>query len=257
VKPTSRTDRTRGAFKAREVAQALGLTTPLLAAVETIAYLRGALVIDQPIDGSLARLVRTQKGALIVVSSKLTGGPRRFAIAHELGHHELHNARAALDLCALDQLRTRDSSPEGEANGFAVELLMPRALLDPRCDVKTPSLHHVRQIANEFQVSLLAAGLRFVELTPEPCAIVLCKDGRVDWSMPGPDFRGAPLRGAKVAAEALAYDLFMGRHLQEEPEDVPTEAWLSCRFRGELVEHTMAGPNGSTVTLLWQRQDND
>lgn len=236
--------------------QALELTTPLLTSIETIAFLRGALVIERPVKGSLARLVKVNGRATIVVSARLTGGPRRFAIAHELGHHELHDERIVLDLCGGNDLRTRDTSPEGEANAFAVELLLPRALLAKRCDVKIPTLEHACAIAEDYQVSLLAAALRFVELTPEACAVVVCKDGHVEWSMPGSDFRGAPARGARLSSATLAYDLFAGRKLQEEPEDIPPEAWLNCRFRGELIEHTMRSVNGTSLTLLWQRPED-
>lgn len=248
-----RAERAIGAAKARVVAAELKLTTPLLASVETIAYMRGALVVDRPMDGALARLVKANSGALIIVSSKLSGGQRRFAIAHELGHHELHAGRDALDLCTGDDLRTRDLSREGEANAFAVELLLPHQLVEPRCDVKRPSLTHAREIAHAFQVSFVAAALRFVELTPEACALVVSEMGRVSWSFSNSDFGVAPARGMPLDPSSLAYDINRGGQASDEPEEVQASAWLSSRAKGELVEHSVPWGRGAAVTLLWRQ----
>ncbi|XXY51994.1 ImmA/IrrE family metallo-endopeptidase [Sorangium sp. So ce269] len=250
-----RAERTVGAAKARVVSAELKLTTPLLASIDTIACMRGAIVMDRPMDGALARLVKANNGALIVASSKLTGGQRRFAIAHELGHHELHVGNDALDLCTGEDLQARDQSREGEANAFAVELLLPQRLVEPRCDVKEPSLKHARALADMFQVSFVAAALRFVELTPEACAIVVAEKGRVSWSFGNSDFGPTPARGMLVDSAALAHDIAAGRTAPDEPEEVRASAWLGSRARGELVEHSVAWGRMSSVTLLWRRID--
>ncbi|MFO0607731.1 MAG: ImmA/IrrE family metallo-endopeptidase [Polyangiales bacterium] len=223
-----------------------------MASIETIAYLRGPLVINRAMDGALARLVKANGRALIAVSPGLEGGRRRFAIAHELGHHELHPGRDALALCTRTDLQTRDLSREGEANAFAVELLLPRSLVEPFCDVKESSLDEVREIADAFQVSMLAAALRFVELSPEACAVVVCKQGKVAWASASSDFGPAPAKGEAVQPASLAYEQTVGRPIPKDPEDVPASAWPGCRQRGELVEHSAAWGPASTLTLLWR-----
>jgi hypothetical protein len=116
-----------------------------------------------------------------------------------------------------------------------------------------------QRIATMFEVSLTAAACRFVEFSPEACAVVACKDGKIEWAFPGPDFRGAPRGGAPVQRSSLAHDYFIGRPLRTEPEDVPGDAWLEDVRVDELVEHTIQGIAGSTLTLLWQRsiEEND
>jgi hypothetical protein len=213
--------------------------------------MRGALVVDRPMDGALARLVKANKGALIVVSSKLKDGQRRFAIAHELGHHELHAGKDALGLCTNDDMRSKDLSQEGEANAFATELLLPQRLVTPRCDVKTPSLEHAHDIANEFQVSFIAAARRFVELTPEACALVVSEQGRISWSIPNKDFGMVPLRGRGLDRGSLAFDIAAGRRQSGASEEVHAAAWLGEYGRGYLIEHTMQWGN-ALATLLWR-----
>lgn len=249
-------DRSLGAAKARQVATALGLSHPLQGSIDAIAFERGALVVDRPINGARARLVKASGQALIVVSDKLQGAARRFAIAHEIGHHELHAAQGSLDVCTGEDFRKRDTSKEGEANAFAAELLMPRDLVRSLCDVARPTLAVGRRIAADFQVSLLAATIRFVELCDEKCAVVVCARGRVEWAFGSAALARPPRNGDPVQPQTLAYDPFHGRPLRSEPEDVPADAWLDG-MSGDVVEHTMAGPAGSTISLLWVKDDDD
>lgn len=249
-------DRSLGGAKARQVTAALGLSHPLQGSIDAIAFERGALVVDRPMHRARARLVRVSDQALIVASDKLDGSARRFAVAHELGHHELHGAQGSLDVCTGDDLRKRDTSKEGEANAFAAELLMPRDLVRPMCDVRRPTFAAPQRIATELQVSLLAAAIRFVELCDERCAIVVCAKGRVEWAFGSPELPGLPRKGDPVQPASLASDLFRGRPLRLAPEDVPADAWIDG-MRGDVLEHTLAGPAGSTMTLLWARGNDD
>lgn len=249
-------DRSIGVAKARQVATALGLSHPLQGSIDAIAFERGALVVDRPINGARARLVRVSGQALIVVSDRLDGAARRFAIAHEIGHHELHAAQRSLDVCTGEDFRKRDTSREGEANAFAAELLMPRDLIRPLCDVPRPTLVSGRRIACDFEVSLLAATIRFVELSEDKCAVVVCAKGRVEWAFGSPTLERPPRKGDPVQPQSLAYDLFHGLPLRSEPEEVPADAWLSG-VSGDVLEHTMAGPADSTISLLWIRESDD
>jgi hypothetical protein len=249
-------DRSLGVAKARQVAAALGLSHPLQGSIDAIAFERGALVVDRPINGARARLVKVSGQALIVVSDKLDGAARRFAISHEIGHHELHAAQGSLDVCTGEDFRKRDTSKEGEANSFAAELLMPRDLVRPLCDVPRPTLAAGRRIAVDFDVSLLAATIRFVELCEEKCAVVVCAKGRVEWAFGSPALERSPRKGEPVQPQSLVYDFFGGRPLRDEPEDVPADAWLDGTS-GEVLEHTIAGPAGSTISLIWLRESDE
>jgi len=75
-------------------------------------------------------LYRRGTATVMVVNAHHHPHRQRFTIAHEIGHHRLHDADAYLDGTAT--LRFRDGTSatgtdqeEREANGFAACLLMP------------------------------------------------------------------------------------------------------------------------------------
>lgn len=188
-------DVARGERAARAVLSELGIAHPTETLVDNIAYLRGALVRDVPLHGAQGRLVRLGRQATISVSTSVTYPPRRrFVIAHELGHLEIHRHVNQLEACDESKIsELYDLGTEREANAFASELLMPTALWSRRVDVQRPTLELVSTLADEFQVSFLAAAIRFVKLCPERCCAVLSQRGRVGWAAYGPEFGSSHL----------------------------------------------------------------
>ena len=246
-----RVDTSGGVFRAKLVAEELELASPMEASIEAIAYLRKAIVRVARMEGSLARLVKANGRALITVSDKLSHEQRRFAVAHELGHHELHGEKDSLALCTGLDLQARNKSLEGEANAFAVELLMPSRLLQKRFEIATPSLEHASRLASEYQVSFTAAALRFVELSSLACALVRCEGSKVVWCIKGKEFRGFLRHGSAVEQASLAYEFFAGKPIPKAPEEVSPESWIAGRTRSRLIEHSMVAAGG-TLSLLWQ-----
>src|SRR5438094_8067246 len=83
----------------------LGITQPSEISVDDIAWMRRALVRDEDIKGAEARLVTFGDRAIISVSTGIIEtGRRRFAIAHEIGHLELHRQITSLARCLCDDL---------------------------------------------------------------------------------------------------------------------------------------------------------
>jgi hypothetical protein len=146
-------------------------------------------------------------------------------------------------------------SQESEANWFASELLMPELLFGPRCDVAQPSMDVVKVLAEEFEVTLTASCIRFVDCTPERCAVVWSEAGKVKWAISGPEFPGYIERGIRLSKFSHAHDAFaLGKTMSQKPEPVPAHAWLSNpRFRrSSLHEHSLRFSRlGATLTLLW------
>ena len=147
------------------------------------------------------------------------------------------------------------SGREPEANAFAAELLMPEDLARPMADVAHVSWEAVDPIARAFQVSRVAAALRFVELTDERVCVVSVKDGRVAWAGATKDFGAKPQRGSAVDAWSLAGAFFRDGRVSAKPETVSASAWIDgARDDVELVEHAFAMPAYDTVvSLLWWR----
>jgi hypothetical protein len=253
----------RGERVAREVYAEIGLVHPTEIPIETIAYMRGARVRDVRMPGAQGRLSRLGSKAIIAVSDAITYAPRRrFVIAHEVGHMELHEAENQIALCdeaKIDEIY--DQGTERESNAFATELLMPRALWTKRADVAKPDLDVVSRLADEFQVSFTAAAIRFAKLCPERCAVVFSQDGAIKWFAAGPDFGQWIPRGSKLDRYTLAYDYFAKGAVDSRPQTVDATAWLASERLGrddDLIEHSRPIPSLKAVlSLLWIPSDRE
>lgn len=255
-------DVARGERKARAVFAELGLVHPTEIPIDTIAYMRGALVRDVLLRGAQGRLARIGSEAIIAVSTGIVYSARRRFVAHELGHLELHKTENQIALCEEAKItEIYDAGTEREANTFATELLMPAALWSKRVDVKTPRLEIVSALADEFEVSFTAAAIRFAKLCPERCCVVFSKAGVIDWFAAGPDFGHWISVGAGLDPYSLAYDYFAKGRVGAIPETVSASAWLDPTRVGkdaDLVEHSRPIPAlGATLSLLWIPSDRE
>jgi len=202
--------------------------------LEDVAWDRGVIISPGKLNGSEARLVRKGRHGVIRVRADATDiGRRRFGIAHELGHWELHEESHWL-ACSSADLRDYKKSPqEAEANTFAAELLMPTCHVRERCEKSSPSLEMIKSIADEFQVSLTAAGIRVVHLTKQECILVASKSRKVTWWIPKSDRCGVWLhQGQSLSQKSLAWHAFDGAVRDEEVEDVGADAWFPNRPTG-------------------------
>ncbi|MFY9986854.1 MAG: ImmA/IrrE family metallo-endopeptidase [Chthoniobacterales bacterium] len=182
-------------------------------------------------------------------------GRQRFAIAHELGHWELHEATQWF-VCSAADLRDYERSPiETEANTFASELLMPTPLIRPRCEKVIPSLQQIQLIAEDFTVSLTAAAIRFVRESRHDCVLVCSKSQTIIWWVKKRDRFGVWFRsGQPIDQQSLAWYAFDGERLADEMERVPTEAWfpeLPPDVEFEVYEQSLKlGRYDTVLTLL-------
>lgn len=248
---------TRAINTAKRVLTEIGVEHPMEADIETLAYARRVLVRENGSTGARATLVRVGDRGIVGVAGSLALPQRRFAVAHELGHFELHPAHSYAALCHDKDLREsyRRDGREAEANAFAAEFLMPERLVGRMCDVDDVNWGVVREIATGFQVSLTAAALRFAALCPESVAVVWSQDGCVLWNKRGPTFRHWIKPGRKLDSFSLAYDFFKSGAVEEAPEPVPVQAWVDSNDEGDLIEHSIALPRYRSVfTLLWERE---
>lgn len=139
--------------------------------VEDIAesYL-GLLVSLAPLEDGVSGmlLLREREIRVNAVECELWPRRRRFTVAHEIGHWELHAAEVAEGfICRLGDVTESGAkgSPEQlrerEANRFAAELLMPEQRV--RASVETDGADVVGQ-ADRFEVSQLSMAWRLFNL---------------------------------------------------------------------------------------------
>ncbi len=179
-----RVDIGRAVQAANRLLSPFAVTHPSQIDLEAVARSRDVLVYDSPLSGAEARLVRHRQGlGLIRIRPNIREvGRRRFTLAHELGHWELHAEYSQANVCSKSDIGSYGGSRlEIEANCFASELLMPTDLFRERCEGVDPDIFAIRHIADEFSVSLTAAAIRFSEECKKHCVVAFSENGVVQW----------------------------------------------------------------------------
>jgi Zn-dependent peptidase ImmA (M78 family) len=256
---STKPDLVEARYRARLVCKALNISSPADIILEDIAMARGVYVTEGRLDGAEARLVRKGNRGLVRLKADLPeAGRRRFAVAHELGHWEMHGGVSPVVLCTSEDIAAYGSSArEIEANAFAGELLMPTLLVRPRCDGITPHLDAIRAVAEEFRTTLTAAAVRFVEESREICVVVFSVDRKVKWWRASERARIWIEPGWEVDQRSSAWD----GHEYGYMEPVPTQAWFPDPPSGvqrRVVEQTLRlGRYNTVLTLLWVTDEDD
>ena len=249
---------------ARRIITDLGIAAPSEIDVEAIAMARHLVVQEGSAEGAEAWLIPGRRRGFVRVRSDIPEtGRRRFAVAHELGHWELHRGLSQLSYCTDGDVHGyKGSPPEIEASAFAGELLMPTPLFGPQCRAKQPSLALVKHLAERFETTLTATAVRFVEESRETCLAVFSKDGEVAWSRrrDGSDSpRIEP--GQRLHLDSVAYEVLQGDVPPPGMRAVQPEAWFPKIRRGlrlEIHEESIQlGRYPTILTLLQVIQDED
>ncbi len=121
----------------------------------------------------------------IYYSVKGSPGRRRFTAAHEFGHYLLHRKKYPqgfrCDEAAVDG--RSNSEIEREANEFAATLLMPLDDFRRQIPAKNqPDFDQLSACATRYEVSLVAAILRWLRYTECRSVIVVSRDGYMKWA---------------------------------------------------------------------------
>jgi Zn-dependent peptidase ImmA (M78 family) len=236
--------------------------------LEEIAWTRGVLVNYEKLEGAEARLVTAKERGVITVSSTVSDSRRkRFSIAHELGHFELHKGRRGLSLCISQDIggepRQQPSHEfEEEANEFASALLMPKRFFAPLCENDERSMALISRLANDFSTSLTATALHYLKFCEDQVVVIYSEDNRIKW------FRGSAsfdtIRDdlgffidvrARLDTTTLAAKLFENPNLTFRKHKIDASCWFTPgKYRRDamVVEDSISMPNYNAVlTLLW------
>jgi Zn-dependent peptidase ImmA (M78 family) len=246
--------------KASSIWSLYGLTSPGELVLEDIALAMGVLVIEGRLDGADARLLRKgSKGVIRVKESIPERGRKRFAIAHELGHWVLHKHVSQVLACTSEDMvaQYKASDPEIEANYFASALLMPDFLFSHRLRGKRPSTDLVKSLANDFDTSLTAAFVRYIELVDDYCAVVFSEGGKVRWWRASRRFEGSfwidP--GSPLSRFTVAGSVFHGEAVPASPETIDLDEWLpdSSNIDSDSIyeQAILLERYGQVISLLW------
>lgn len=203
-------------------------------------------------------LVRDGQSAVISVRSSLRfEGQRRFVIAHELGHFFLHpHARQmeTVDTHQANNWSEKQDAEEYEANLFAAELLMPRALFKPRAANQEPSFQLIEALAVEFSTTLTATAVQFVLTTSDECALVSAGGRRRKWFILSAGFSFQMLEDDYIHGHSCAAELSESNR-SSRCSEIEAGFWLE-HFRGDhksfITEDARFFPSlGRSLSLLW------
>jgi len=246
--------------RAEEIIKSLQIRDPAEIQVRDIAMERGAFVRERLLEGSEARLVRKGSLGIITVNSGIPEeGRKRFAIAHELGHFELHTA-SQLILCTEEDMYVWNENKvqEIEANEFTANILMPKDIFARYLKAGQPNMDAVKDLAGRFRTTLTATASRYVELSLEPCAVAISKEGVIKWYKKSPSFDFHVKVGEKLSPNTYAFDFYDGVDLPPRPEKAPASAWLvgDVDDEAEIFEHSLALRSYAVVlSLLWVHEE--
>jgi Zn-dependent peptidase ImmA (M78 family) len=236
--PQSQVNRVAAVAEASRLWRVYSFRSPRDLVLEDLALALGVVVLEGRLDSADAWLIRSGKRGLVRVKADIPEpGRKRFAIAHELGHWQLHQKVSQVLACTNEDMREqyKGSAPEIEANFFAAELLMPESHFAPRIKSGTFSPALLRDLAREFQTTLTAAAVRYAELTDDYCAVVISQNGRIRW------WRGSARfiellwidSSQPLSANTVAGSVFAGESPPQSPEEVDVSAWGEVRGKLE------------------------
>ena len=222
--------RTMAVGEAERLWHLFRLSSPQDLVLEDVALARKVIVTEGPLDKMEARLIRQGKHGLIRVKADIPEpGRKRFAIAHELGHWELHETTSQLFACTSDDMVAsyKVSVTEAEANFFASGLLMPTWLFTQQSKGTALSARVISQLASHFGTSFTATAIRYVDLNPEACAVVASMAGTIRWWRGSQDFESRfwITAGSRLSPRPLLAASSMEKVVPLEPQEVDIAAW--------------------------------
>jgi len=181
---------------------------------------------------------------------------KRFTLAHEIAHFELHRDRFSSVQESLSHMENSTAIEEIAANAFASELLMPEEYINSSFSRHEPTFALIESLANDYQVSITAAARRIVKLSNFACALICYMGGKATWFERSEDFpyflslKDSPPRysgaAALLAGEKPSDRAVISQAIWWAPEDRKAEI-------AELYEHSRVIFDGCILTLLFMK----
>lgn len=171
----------KGIIAAQKLFDEFGIESTADFSIEELIHARNIILEEKNISNSDGRIVFGKSKTKISVNSNIKYiGRRRFTLAHELGHFELHhnvNTHMEDNVLTLDYFK--NGGQEYEANQFATELLMPQKEFKTFTVGKIFSPDLLRSIAEHFQTSITSVAFRYLDFGQHPIFLFHCRDSKV------------------------------------------------------------------------------
>lgn len=246
-----------------------GITDPLQLPIEVIINSKNIIIKDEEIDGADGRIIMKENSGIITLNSSIDYLPKkRFILAHELGHFELHRhikkGFSDNDETLNHSYQINFNTEEVEANEFAAEFLMPTNMFYSECKGKVFNHKVIEHLANRFQVSKTAAILKFVKKDNgnHPVFIVCCQDNKMKWFKKSDDWRYYSLfnRGLPPPSGTVAEEVFrkgISYYGEEASQQIWKCDWFSMRddeVNSKFYEYCLFVPSlNYMISVIWEK----
>lgn len=211
---------------AKKVLSDLGVTDLVGLSLKDVVQSLGPFVKEEKMKGTQGRIVFFGSNSIITINSDIKHfGQSRFVLAHEFGHASLHAGIRPLFNCDEDSFKQwlQKGDQEQEANEFAAELLMPKAVFQNSCKDQDFSIDLVKDLANQFQSSLTSTAIRLVEQGPYSMALVYSERNIVRWSTTNSSF---PMKYIVSGSETPPESAARGWFVSETTKSKRLKSWV-------------------------------
>lgn len=255
----------KGSFHAQKLMDECGINDPTEIPLDIIVFGRGATLIEKPLPNSDGRIVFGEKNTLITINSEIEyEGKKRFAIAHELGHFEMHKDLIPIHFDTDATLEYfKKGHQETEANEFASELLMPSTLFKTECGRKPFSPQLLRDLSKKFKTSITSVAYRYFELGRHPICLFYSYNNHVKYWKRHTDFGHFLIDFSKLPPPegSVASEFFTEGKIYSRKDD-KQQIWKSdwCELNNwendsdyNFYEYCIITPKYNTVlSIVWE-----
>lgn len=250
---------------AKDILEQYGITDIVNLDLADLAYARDSIIEETDNLNADGRTIFGEKYALIKINKNIEhAGKKRFTIAHELGHVELHRNLQPLFLDSDSTLQYfKKGHQETEANEFASELLMPEHLFKKECEGKKFSPDLLRTIAEKFKTSLTSTAYKYFEFGNHPICLFYSYNNQVRYWKRPENYPNFIIDRTKLSPpdDSVAAEFFKTRKIYPK-EQSKQQIWKSTWFDlnhwendqdFKFFEYCIITPKYNTVlSIVWE-----
>lgn len=260
----------KGALVARKLMFECGIDDVTTIDLEYLVAYRGVLLVEEKMHNADGRIIHGNKRSIIKINSDIQYlGRKRFTIAHELGHFEMHrdypihSDSKSLDWFDDALKKLQNGRQELEANEFASELLMPTELFKDEVRYKKFSPELLRHLADRFQTSITSAAFKCVEMNVHPLCLFFINNGVVKYWKKSTDLvcwvtdrKDMPPHEYSVAMEYIDAQYEPVYTKEESQQEISKSTWFDIRDEDEdetFYEYCIPTKLYKTIlSVVWQ-----
>ena len=253
----------KGKIHAQKLLSEFGLEDLTDISLEDVISARDIILQEKSLINSDGRIVFGKHKAIITINSDIEfPGKRRFTLAHELGHYEMHRKTIVIHNDTDATLEYfKNGHQETEANQFATELLMPSYRFADYCSGKVFSPDLLRNLSNKFSTSITSVAYRYLELGQHPIFLFYSHNNKVKYWKNSSDYYIKVKENTKLPppSDSVAAEFFDDGTIyrkEESKQKISKSTWFELSEDDEdteFYEYCIITPKYNTVlSIVWE-----